>query len=53
MSALVERINRRWRDAGLVPLGFHEARHTAASIFIAAGLNAKTASTYLGTPTSL
>ncbi len=26
----------------------HEARHTAASLFIAAGLNAKTVSTYLG-----
>jgi len=48
VSALVERMARRWRDAGLTPLGFHEARHTAASIFIAAGLNAKTVSTYLG-----
>lgn len=33
---------------GLRPLGFHEARHTYASIAIAAGLNAKTLSTYLG-----
>src|SRR5919197_1871288 len=48
VSALVERIARRWRDAELTPLGFHEARHTAASLFIAAGLNAKTVSTYLG-----
>ena len=48
VSALVERVRRRWRGAGLTPLGFHEARHTAASIFIAAGLNAKTVSTYLG-----
>jgi integrase len=48
VSALVERMRRRWRDAGLTPLGFHEARHTAASMFIAAGLNAKTVSTYLG-----
>jgi integrase len=30
------------------PLGFHEGRHTYASIAIAAGLNAKTLSTYLG-----
>ena len=30
------------------PLGFHEGRHTFASIGIAAGLNAKTLSTYLG-----
>ena len=36
------------QKANLAPLGFHEARHTAASIFIAAGLNAKTVSTYLG-----
>jgi integrase len=48
VSALVEHMNRCWRDAGLAPLGFHEARHTAASRFIAAGLNAKTVSTYLG-----
>jgi integrase len=34
--------------AGLTPLGLHEARHTAASLFIAAGLNAKTVATYLG-----
>lgn len=37
-----------WRKAGLKPLGFHEGRHTFASIGIAAGLNAKTLSTYLG-----
>jgi integrase len=48
VSATIERMGRRWRDAGLNPLGFHEARHTAASMFIAAGLNAKTVSTYLG-----
>jgi hypothetical protein len=48
VSALVECIARRWRGAGLTPLGFHDARHTAASLFIAAGLNAKTVSTYLG-----
>jgi integrase len=37
-----------WEAAGLIPLGFHEGRHTFASIGIAAGLNAKTLSTYLG-----
>jgi integrase len=47
-TTLRERVSKAWRKAGLKPLGFHEARHTAASIFIASGLNAKTVSTYLG-----
>lgn len=42
------RTHARWKKAGLKPLGFHEGRHTFASIGIAAGLNAKTLSTYLG-----
>ena len=37
-----------WKAADLAPLGFHEARHTYASIAIGAGLNAKTLSTYMG-----
>lgn len=45
---LRRRVRSRWKDAGLKPLGFHEGRHTFASIGIAAGLNAKTLSTYLG-----
>jgi integrase len=45
---LRRRTYRRWRNGGLKPLGFHEGRHTFASIGIAAGLNAKTLSTYLG-----
>lgn len=45
---LRRRAYKRWKDAGLKPLGFHEGRHTFASIGIAAGLNAKTLSTYLG-----
>ena len=45
---LRRRTYKRWKDAGLKPLGFHEGRHTFASIGIAAGLNAKTLSTYLG-----
>jgi integrase len=31
-----------------VDLGFHEARHTFASLMIAAGVNAKALSTYMG-----
>ncbi len=45
---LRRRTHERWKKAGLKPLGFHEGRHTFASIGIAAGLNAKTLSTYLG-----
>ena len=39
---------RLWTRAGLKPLGFHEARHTYASLMIAAGVNAKALSTYMG-----
>ena len=45
---LRRRTHARWKKMGLEPLGFHEGRHTYASIAIAAGLNAKTLSTYLG-----
>lgn len=45
---LRRRTHARWKKMGLKPLGFHEGRHTYASIAIAAGLNAKTPSTYLG-----
>ena len=45
---LRNRAKKAWRDAGLEPLGFHEARHTFASLMIAAGVNAKALSTYMG-----
>jgi integrase len=45
---LRRRAYKQWDDAGLNRLGFHEGRHTFASIGIAAGLNPKTLSTYLG-----
>ena len=47
-NALRDRMQRAWRDAELAPLGFHEARHTFASLAIAAGVNAKALSSYLG-----
>lgn len=47
-AILRRRAYKRWDDAELARLGFHEGRHTFASIGIAAGLNAKTLSTYLG-----
>jgi integrase len=37
-----------WRAAGLDPIGLHESRHTFASLMIAAGVNAKALSTYMG-----
>ena len=37
-----------WNEAELEPIGLHECRHTCASYFIAAGINAKTLSTFLG-----
>jgi integrase len=45
---LVARGKKAWKKAGVQPLGLHEARHTCASIFIAAGVNLKALSSYLG-----
>jgi integrase len=47
-DALVARPEKAWTAAGLEPIGLHEARHTCASIFIAAGVNVKALSAYLG-----
>jgi integrase len=47
-NALRDRMRRAWRVHGLAPLGLHEARHTYASLMIAAGVNAKALSTYMG-----
>jgi hypothetical protein len=43
-----ERARERWAAAGLPALTLHEARHTYASQMIAAGVNAKTLSTFMG-----
>jgi integrase len=45
---LVARADAAWKKAKLKPIGLHEARHTGASIFIAAGVNVKALSAYLG-----
>jgi integrase len=42
------RARKAWQAAGLDPLTPHEARHCAASYLIAAGVNAKELSTYIG-----
>ena len=47
-SSVNLRAARAWSEAELEPIGLHECRHTCASYFIAAGINAKTLSTFLG-----
>lgn len=37
-----------WKKANLKPIGLHEARHSFASLMIAAGVNAKALSSYMG-----
>ena len=48
VSRTNDRARARWQKRGLPVLTLHEARHTYASFAIAAGLNAKTLSTYMG-----
>ena len=47
-TTLTERAHNIWKAAGLEPIGLHECRHTFASLMIAAGVNAKALSTYIG-----
>jgi len=47
-DALRGRMRRAWTAAGMAELGLHEARHTFASLMIAAGVNAKALSAYMG-----
>jgi len=47
-NSVRSRSERVWTAAGLTPLGFHEARHTYASFMIAASVNVKALSTYMG-----
>jgi len=39
---------KAWKKAKLEPITLHECRHTFASLMIAAGVNAKALSTYMG-----
>ena len=45
---LTERADRVWERAGLSRITLHECRHTFASLMIAAGVNAKALSEYMG-----
>ena len=42
------RARAAWDETELEPIGLHEARHTAASMMIAAGINLKALSEFLG-----
>lgn len=47
-TPLRHRASATWNRAGLDPITLHECRHTFASLMIAAGVNAKALSTYMG-----
>jgi integrase len=47
-TAVRKRALTDWRRAELEPIGLHECRHTFASLLIAAGVNAKAITAYLG-----
>jgi integrase len=47
-SSTAERARRAWKPAGLQPICLHDCRHTFASLMIAAGVNAKSLSTFMG-----
>jgi integrase len=47
-DALARRARTAWRRAGLQAIGLHECRHTYAAFMIAAGVNAKVLSSYMG-----
>jgi integrase len=47
-STVRHRAREAWEQAGLQPLGLHEARHTFASLMIAAGENPKAIQTFMG-----
>ena len=47
-QSLQDRADEAWKKASLDRITFHECRHTFASLMIAAGVNAKALSTYMG-----
>src|SRR5262245_25361325 len=47
-TSITERADRAWEKAKLDRITLHEARHTYASLMIAAGVNAKALSEFMG-----
>jgi integrase len=47
-STINQRAKIAWTKAGLTPITLHECRHSYAAYMIAAGLNSKALSTYMG-----
>jgi len=47
-TSIAQRAAKAWRRAGLDPITLHEARHTFASLMIAAGVNARALTSYMG-----
>jgi integrase len=45
---VLARARKAWKEAKLAPIIPHECRHTYASLMIAAGVNPKALSTYMG-----
>ena len=47
-SSLKLHTSKAWKHTDLTPIGLHECRHTYATYMIAAGINSKALSTYMG-----
>jgi integrase len=47
-QAVTNRARTAWTTRGLTPIGLHECRHTYASYMIAAGINPKALSSFMG-----
>ena len=47
-TTVLSRARKAWERARLEPIGLHECRHTYAAFMIAAGVNTKALSTYMG-----
>lgn len=48
LDSIMDRARKMWATKGLVPIGFHECRHTFITTMIAAGANAKAVSIMAG-----